>query len=155
MHVIAGKALAFGEALKPNFKKYCKQIISNSKVLAEELMNKDYNVISGGTDTHLILIDLTNKNISGKIAEERLELAGITTNKNMIPFDTKSPMITSGIRIGTPALTTRGMKENEMLEISYMIDKVLSNIDNDTIINSVKNDVIRLCSKFELYPNLI
>jgi len=155
MHVIAGKALAFGEALKPNFKKYCKQIISNSKVLAEELMNKDYNVISGGTDTHLILIDLTNKNISGKIAEERLELAGITTNKNMIPFDTKSPMITSGIRIGTPALTTRGMKENEMLEISYMIDKVLSNIDNDTIINSVKNDVIRLCSKFELYPDLI
>ena len=154
MHVIAGKALAFGEALKPDFKKYCSNIISNAKILADELIKKDYNIISGGTDTHLVLIDLTNKNITGKIAEQRLELAGITTNKNMIPFDKKSPMITSGIRIGTPALTTRGMQKNEMLLIANLIDKVLSNINDDSIILAVKKEVQDLCSQFELYPHL-
>ena len=154
MHVIAGKALAFGEALKPDFKKYCSNIISNAKILADELIKKDYNIISGGTDTHLVLIDLTNKNITGKIAEQRLELAGITTNKNMIPFDKKSPMITSGIRIGTPALTTRGMQKNEMLIIANLIDKVLSNINDDSIILAVKKEVQDLCSQFELYPHL-
>ncbi len=154
MHVIAGKALAFGEALKPDFKKYCSNIISNAKILADELIKKDYNIISGGTDTHLVLIDLTNKNITGKIAEQRLELAGITTNKNMIPFDKKSPMITSGIRIGTPALTTRGMQKNEMLLIANLIDKVLSNINDDSIILAVKKEVQELCSQFELYPHL-
>ena len=154
MHVIAGKALAFGEALKPDFKKYCSNIISNAKILADELIKKDYSIISGGTDTHLVLIDLTNKNITGKIAEQRLELAGITTNKNMIPFDKKSPMITSGIRIGTPALTTRGMQKNEMLLIANLIDKVLSNINDDSIILAVKKEVQELCSQFELYPHL-
>ncbi len=154
MHVIAGKALAFGEALKPDFKKYCSNIISNAKILADELIKKDYNIVSGGTDTHLVLIDLTNKNITGKIAEQRLELAGITTNKNMIPFDKKSPMITSGIRIGTPALTTRGMQKNEMLLIANLIDKVLSNINDDSIILAVKKEVQDLCSQFELYPHL-
>tara|TARA_B100001094_G_scaffold290389_1_gene307923 strand:+ start:4621 stop:5922 length:1302 start_codon:yes stop_codon:yes gene_type:complete len=154
MHVIAGKALAFGDALKPDFKDYCSKIISNAKILAEELIKKDYSIISGGTDTHLILIDLTNKNISGKMAEQRLELAGITTNKNMIPFDKKSPMITSGIRIGTPALTTRGMEESQMVIIANLIDKVLSNINDDSVIYAVKQEVNELCSEFELYPHL-
>tara|TARA_Y100000996_G_scaffold333476_1_gene269828 strand:- start:5 stop:1306 length:1302 start_codon:yes stop_codon:yes gene_type:complete len=154
MHVIAGKALAFGEALKPEFKSYCADIISNAKILADELVQKDYSIISGGTDTHLVLIDLTNKNITGRNAEQRLEEAGITTNKNMIPFDKKSPMITSGIRIGTPALTTRGMGKTEMIVIAGLIDKVLSNIQDDSVITSVKEEVEELCSQFELYPHL-
>ena len=154
MHVIAGKALAFGEALKPEFKNYCTKIVSNAKTLAEELIQKDYSVISGGTDTHLILIDLTTKNITGKNAEQRLEEAGITTNKNMIPFDKKSPMVTSGIRIGTPALTTRGMGKNEMIIIAKLIDKVLSSIEDDSVISAVKDEVEELCSHFELYPHL-
>ena len=107
----------------------------------DELVKKDYSIISGGTDTHLVLIDLTNKNITGKNAEQRLEEAGITTNKNMIPFDKKSPMITSGIRIGTPALTTRGMGKTEMIVIAGLIDKVLSNIQDDSVITSVKEEV--------------
>ena len=154
MHVIAGKALAFGEALKPDFKNYCKQIIKNASVLADEMKKRDYKLISDGTDTHLILIDLTDKNISGKLAEQKLELAGITTNKNMIPFDTRSPMITSGIRIGTPALTTRGMCESEMLLIADMIDRVILNYDNEKMINDIKNEVENLCKTFNLYPSL-
>jgi len=154
MHVIAGKALAFGEALKPEFKDYCKEVVSNAKVLADEMKKKDYTLVSNGTDTHLILIDLTNKGISGKLAEKKLEEAGITTNKNMIPFDTKSPMITSGIRIGTPALTTRGMGKEEMIKIAYLIDKVLSDIDNENIIKNTKTSVEELCATFELYPSI-
>ena len=154
MHVIAGKALAFGEALKPEFKDYCKRIILNSKILAEELINRNYSLVSGGTDTHLILIDLSNKNITGKIAEKRLEEAGITTNKNMVPFDTKSPMVTSGIRIGTPAITTRGMGQDEMVQIAGLIDKVLVNIDDDSVIFDVKKSVEELCDKHQLYPHL-
>jgi len=154
MHVIAGKALAFGEALKPDFSIYCKQIVNNAKTLAEEMKNKGYKLVSNGTDTHLILIDLTEKNISGKLAEKKLEHAGITTNKNMVPFDTRSPMITSGIRIGTPALTTRGMKEAEMIIIADLIDRVISDPENDNIINVVKTKVEELCSKFKLYPSL-
>ena len=154
MHVIAGKALAFGEALKPSFKKYCKQIILNAKTLSNEMKSKNYKLVSNGTDTHLILIDLTEKNISGKVAERKLEEAGITTNKNMVPFDKRSPMITSGIRIGTPALTTRGMKEKEMVIIADLIDKVISNPDNNQIITKVKYKVIELCSEFKLYPSL-
>ncbi len=154
MHSIAGKAIAFKEALKPSFKQYCHQIVANAKTLAYELINKNYNLVSNGTDTHLVLIDLSNKNITGKVAEERLEEAGITTNKNMVPFDKKSPMITSGIRIGTPALTTRGMKESEMKEIARLIDLVLTDIDNDSIINQVKSSVKDLCSSFKLYPHL-
>ena len=154
MHVIAGKALAFGEALKPSFKAYCQQIIDNAKVLGDEMINKGYELVSGGTDTHLVLIDLTNKDISGKLAEQKLELAGITTNKNMVPFDKRSPMITSGIRIGTPALTTRGMKQSEMIYIAELIDQVISNIDNEQILNNVRISVEDLCDQFKLYPSI-
>ena len=155
MHVIAGKAIAFKEALQPEFKEYCKQIISNAKTLASTMKELGYKLITDGTDTHLILIDLSNKNITGRLAESRLEDAGITTNKNMIPYDQKSPFVTSGIRIGTPALTSRGMKNQDMVFIANLIDKVLSNIENDKIINDVKSDVKELCSSFKLYENLI
>jgi len=154
MHVIAGKAVAFKEALKPEYKEYCNNVVLNAKILADTLINLGYNLVSGGTDTHVILIDLSNKGISGKIAENKLEEAGITTNKNMVPYDQKSPMITSGIRIGTPAITTRGMKVEEMVEIAGFIDEVLSNIDNDTIIANVRKKVQNLCNSFQLYDNL-
>ena len=154
MHSIAGKALAFGEALKPSFKEYCKKIVSNAQTLANELQKMDYSLVSGGTDTHLVLIDLSNKNITGKKAENKLEEAGITTNKNMVPFDLKSPMVTSGIRIGTPALTTRGMGGTEMKKIAKLIDLVIKNIDDDLVISKVKSSVIELCNSFKLYPNL-
>jgi len=154
MHVIAGKAVAFKEALRPEYKNYCKQIISNADTLAKSMKDLGYNLISGGTDTHLILIDLSDKNITGKLAEIKLEAAGITTNKNMIPYDEKSPFITSGIRIGTPALTSRGMKNDEMLFIAELIDKVLSNIDDENIIKEVNQEVRNLCTSFKLYENL-
>ena len=154
MHSIAGKAIAFGEALKPSFKEYCKQIVNNAKTIADELKQKEYSLVSNGTDTHLILIDLSNKNITGKVAEQRLEEAGITTNKNMVPFDQKSPLVTSGIRIGTPALTTRGMKEEEMKEIARLIDLVLCNIEDNKVISNVKSSVENLCNDFKLYPYL-
>jgi len=155
MHVIAGKAVAFQEALKPEYTDYCKQIISNAGTLSESMKDLGYNLISGGTDTHLILIDLSDKDITGRLAEMKLEEAGITTNKNMIPYDEKSPFITSGIRIGTPALTSRGMKNDEMLLIAQLIDKVLSNIENEDVIKEVKNDVRNLCTSFKLYENLV
>ena len=151
MHVIAAKAVAFGEALKPEFKQYSQQIINNAKTLAEELVSRDYQLISGGTDNHLMLIDLTNKGLSGKKAENALEESGITTNKNMVPFDTKSPFITSGIRIGTAAMTTRGMKENEMRSIARLIDKVLANHGDEIIKQSVWEEVRELCRHFPLY----
>jgi len=154
MHVIAGKAVAFKEALNPEFKDYCSKIILNAKSIASTLSDLGYKLVSGGTDTHVVLIDLTNKNISGKLAENRLELAGITTNKNMVPYDLRSPMITSGIRIGTPALTTRGMGIDEMNLIGNLIDKVLSNIDNDTILKEVQSSIKELVSSFKLYPEL-
>ena len=154
MHVIAGKAIAFKEALNSEYKSYCEHIINNASVLASSLKQMNYKLISGGTDTHLILIDLTNKNITGKLAEHRLEEAGITTNKNMVPYDEKSPFITSGIRIGTPALTTRGMRANEMTIIAQLIDKVLSNINSDMIIKEVANEVHELCNSFPLYKHI-
>ena len=154
MHVIAGKAVAFQEALKPEYKDYCKQIISNADTLAKSMKDLGYNLVSGGTDTHLILIDLSDKNITGRLAEIKLEEAGITTNKNMIPYDEKSPFITSGIRIGTPALTSRGMKNKEMLFIAELIDKVLSSIDEESIIKEVNKEVRNLCTSFKLYENL-
>ena len=154
MHVIAGKAVAFKEALQPSYKVYCEQIVSNASTLASSMKDLGYKLISGGTDTHLILIDLSDKNITGKLAEAKLEEAGITTNKNMIPYDEKSPFITSGIRIGTPALTTRGMKNDEMLIIADLIDRVLSNIDNESAIGEVNKSVRNLCSSFKLYENL-
>ena len=154
MHSIAGKAIAFKEALEPSFKIYCKNIVSNAKTLAEELKLKGYNLVSNGTDTHLVLINLTNKNITGKLAERKLEEAGITTNKNMVPFDEKSPLVTSGIRIGTPAVTTRGMGSIEMKKIANLIDSVLSNIDDEKNINNVKSSVEELCGSFNLYPSM-
>lgn len=154
MHVIAGKAVAFAEALKPEFTTYAHQITSNAKVLADTLLSLDYQLVSGGTDTHLVLIDLSNEGISGKKAERRLEEAGITTNKNMVPFDQRSPMVTSGIRIGTPALTTRGMGNDAMKIIAGLIDRVIKNIDDDDIIKHVNEKVIELCDEFPLYPEL-
>ena len=151
MHVIAGKAVAFKEALSPEYRIYCKDVVINAKCLANQLIELGYSIVSGGTDTHLVLIDLSDKNISGKKAELILEKGGITTNKNMVPFDKRSPLITSGIRIGTPALTTRGMGSSEMIIIAKLIDKVLSNIDNDVIINEIKNEVHSLCEQYPLY----
>ena len=153
MHIIAAKAIAFREALNPNFKNYANNIISNAKALANELINMDYNLITGGTDTHVILIDLSNKNITGKTAELILGKAGITANKNMIPYDTKSPFITSGIRLGTPAITTRGMGKNEMKMIASWIDLAVRNHENDAILLDIKNKVKELCVSFPIYEN--
>jgi len=153
MHIIAAKAIAFREALNPNFKNYANSIISNAKELANELMNMDYNLITGGTDTHVILIDLSNKNITGKTAELILGKAGITANKNMVPYDTKSPFITSGIRLGTPAITTRGMGKNEMQMIASWIDLAVSNHENDAILLDIRSKVKELCSNFPIYEN--
>ncbi len=141
MHVIAAKAVAFKEDLQPEFTEYCKQIIKNAAILAAKLVEFGYDLVSGGTDNHLILVDLTNKDISGKAAEKALENAGITVNKNMVPFDQRSPFITSGIRIGTPALTTRGMKEKEMEYIAELIHQVLSHVDDDAVLAKVKHDI--------------
>ena len=154
MHIIAAKALAFREALDPSFKVYAQNIINNSKAMANELLSKDYKLISGGTDTHVILIDLTNKNVTGKSAEKALEKAGITVNKNMVPFDERSPFITSGIRIGSPAITTRGMGVDEMIKIVDFIDEVIKDIENDNVINNVKSKVKSLCKSFPIYREL-
>ena len=153
MHVIAGKAVAFGEALKPEYKVYCEKIVHNAKALAKELINQNIKIISGGTDTHFILLDLSDKNISGKKAEHLLESAGITTNKNMVPFDKKSPMITSGVRIGTPALTTRGMGENEMVQIANWISELINSPESNELIENVRNNVVNLCKEFPLYED--
>ncbi|KUO62511.1 serine hydroxymethyltransferase [bacterium BRH_c32] len=154
MHVILGKAVAFGEALSDSFGEYAKQVIKNAKALSIELMNLGYDISSGGTDNHLMLVDLTNKGLSGKKAENTLGAAGITVNKNMVPFDTKSPFVTSGIRIGTPAVTTRKMKENEMKQIAQFIDKAIINSENEDVLKQIKSDVNNLCSNFPLYPEL-
>tara|TARA_B100000959_G_C14945835_1_gene609849 strand:- start:610 stop:1920 length:1311 start_codon:yes stop_codon:yes gene_type:complete len=150
MHIIGAKAVAFKEALSPSFTNYCEQVVSNAKYLANQMIELGYNIVSGGTDTHLILIDFSSKNLTGKYVEHRLEFAGITTNKNMVPFDQKSPLITSGIRIGTPALTTRGMKEREMGKISKLINNVIINIDNDIILKGIRQEVEELCSQYPL-----
>ena len=154
MHIIAAKAVAFGEALKPEFKLYAQQIVDNAKIMAEEFISKEYQLISGGTDTHVILIDLTNKKITGKAAEKSLEIAGITVNKNMVPYDEKSPFITSGIRIGTPAVTTRGMQGEDMKKIVSLIDSAISNHDNQQKLLSIKDEVNNLCKSFPLYSEL-
>jgi glycine hydroxymethyltransferase len=154
MHVIAAKAVGFLENLNPSYKSYCEQIIKNAKVLAERLASYGYHLVSGGTDNHLILLDLSSRGISGKAAEKALELAGITVNKNMVPFDKKSPFITSGIRIGTPAMTTRGMKENEMSLIAELIHRTLSDIENEDAISNIKTEVIELCEHFPIYKEL-
>ncbi len=148
MHVIAAKAVCFKDAMEDDFVIYQKQVRKNAAVLAKRLMEMDYKLVSGGTDNHLMLLDLRNKNLTGKQAEKALEEAGITVNKNAVPFDTQPPMITSGIRIGTPAMTTRGMKEEEMELIAELIDRVLSNIDNKGIGQKVFQDVNKLCGRF-------
>lgn len=155
MHVIAAKAVAFKEALSPDFLQYQKQIILNAQALADELIRLGYRLVSGGTDNHLILVDLRNLNLTGKIAEKILEDAGITVNKNAIPFDPQPPTITSGIRIGTPALTTRGMKEDEMRYIAHLIHEVLSSPEDERVRIKVKNKVKELCEQFPIYRNTL
>ncbi len=154
MHIIMAKAVAFSEALADEFKAYAKQVIKNAQKLANELIKYNFDVVSDGTDNHLMLIDLTNKNISGKKAERALEQAGITVNKNMVPFDTKSPFVTSGIRIGTPAATTRGMKEAEMIKIASIINDVINNFEDEKKLDELLVDVKELCSGFPLYQEL-
>jgi len=151
MHIIAAKAVAFKEALEPSFKTYIKSVLENAKCFEEEFKSKGYNLISGGTDTHLVLIDLQNKNISGKAAEIALDEAGITVNKNMVPFDPKSPFVTSGIRIGSPAMTTRGMGAEEVKIVVDLIDQVILNHDSEEKIKSVKKHINELCSSFPIY----
>ena len=143
-HVIAGKAIAFGEALTDDFMTYMVQVRQNAKSMAKEFIKRDYKIISGGTDNHMMLIDLRNKNISGKDAELALVKADITANKNMVPFDDKSPFVTSGIRFGTPAITTRGLKETDMIYIVELIDLVINNYDNDKVLNEVRSKVNEL-----------
>jgi glycine hydroxymethyltransferase len=151
MHVIAAKAVAFKEALSPEFKTYQHQVIKNARVLAQKLIDAGINLISGGTDNHLMLLDLTHLDITGKDAEETLDKAGIIVNKNTIPFETKSPFVTSGIRIGTPTVTTRGMKEPEMETIAGLIVKVLKNIDDKDVLSYVRKTVQELCDAFPMY----
>lgn len=155
MNIIMAKAVAFAEVLDDGFKVYAQQVIKNAKTLADELMKFGFDVVSNGTDNHLMLIDLSNKNISGKKAENALERAGITVNKNMVPFDTKSPFVTSGIRIGTPAVTTRGMKENDMKSIAKIINTAIENAENESNLDGLVKDVKDLCSGFPLYKEII
>ena len=151
MHVIAAKAVAFGEALQPNFKTYQQQIITNAQVLAKRLLNAGFQLVSGGTDNHLILVDLTNKNMTGQEAEAALDLAGITVNKNTIPFDTRSPKVTSGIRLGTPALTTRGFKEHEMEITADFIIEALANFQDEPYLKNLERKVQDFASSFPLF----
>ncbi|MBA2686750.1 MAG: serine hydroxymethyltransferase [Gemmatimonadaceae bacterium] len=152
-HVIAAKAVAFREALDPSFKTYCGQIVANARTLADALIKRGFNVVSGGTDNHLMLVDLRSKNITGKAAEKALDVAGITVNKNTVPNETQSPFVTSGIRIGTPAVTTRGMKEPEMERIAELINDVISAPEDTANFAKVKDAVRELTDRFPLYPN--
>lgn len=154
MDIIAAKAVCFKEALTEEFKAYQRQIIENAKVLAETMANHGFRLVAGGTDTHLFLLDLTNRRITGKDAEEALDAAKITVNKNTIPFETRSPSITSGIRMGTPAVTTRGMQENEMRRIGDLVSRVLENIGDKKVLEEVQMEVQSLCDQFPLYPDL-
>jgi len=150
-HVIAAKAVAFGEDLTDDYLKYCVQVIKNAKAMAKAFMDKGYKIISGGTDNHSMLIDLRSKNVTGKLAENTLVKADITVNKNMVPFDDKSPFITSGIRVGTPAITSRGLKEKDCIKIVDLMDDVLMHTDNETRIHDVRKKVNKMMEKFELY----
>jgi len=153
-HVIAAKAVAFGEILSDDFTVYATQVQKNAQAMAQAFTKRNYDIISGGTDNHLMLIDLRNKNISGKKAQETLDLAHITLNKNAVPFDDKSPFVTSGIRVGVPAITTRGMKENDMENIVDLIDRVLMDVDNGKLITDVREEVKLLMKAFPLYPEM-
>ena len=150
-HVIAGKAVAFGEALQPAYKDYCKQIISNAQAMAEAFVDKGYNLISGGTDNHLMLIDLRNKDITGKDAELALGKAEITVNKNMVPFDTRSPFVTSGMRVGTPAVTTRGLVESDMVQLVEWMDEAIRNQNDDAALERIGGAVMEHMNKFPLH----
>ena len=153
MHIIAAKAVAFREALRPEFKEYQKQIVANAKALADALLSRDFHLVSGGTDNHLILINLTSRGVTGKAAEAALDKAGVTVNKNAVPFDTQSPMVTSGIRIGTPAVTTRGLREGDMKTLASWIDRTIRNIDDETALAAIRAEVLELCSKHPLYAD--
>jgi glycine hydroxymethyltransferase len=154
MHVIAAKAVCLKEAMTPEFKTYQQQVVSNAARLARGLSAAGYRLVSGGTDNHLMLVDVFSKGLTGKVAEAALGHAGVTVNKNAIPFDENPPMIGSGIRLGTPAVTTRGMKENEMDTIAGFIARVLDSSDDDAVQRAVRDDVVSLCRKFPLYPDL-
>lgn len=153
-HVIASKAISFLEALQPEFQVYAGKIVENAQAMAEVFMEKGYKIISDGTINHMMLIDLRNKNLTGKIAEEALGKADITVNKNMVPFDTESPFVTSGIRLGTPAVTTRGMDKSDVAQVAEWIDQILMNPDNDDLIGNIKNEVNEFMTRFPLYPDL-
>lgn len=155
MHIIAAKAVAFGEALRPEFKAYCKQVVSNAQALAEALIVHGFDIISGGTDNHLMLIDLRNKGLNGKIAEAALVAADLTVNKNMVPFDTESPFVTSGIRIGTAAITSRGLNNDDMRFIADKIDQVLQAPDNEIVIGRVKSEIHEKMKAFPLYQDKV
>ena len=153
-HVIAAKAVSFKEALDPSFKTYCGQIVANARALANALMERGFDIVSGGTDNHLMLVDLRNKNITGKVAEKALDAAGITVNKNTVPKETQSPFVTSGIRIGTPAVTTRGMKEREMELIAGFIDRIVKAPEDAKLAEKIREEVRDLTKRFPLYPSL-
>ncbi|MBW6509231.1 MAG: serine hydroxymethyltransferase [Desulfuromonadales bacterium] len=155
MHVIAAKAVAFKEALQPEFKTYATQVVKNARALAAGLVARGYNLVSGGTDNHLMLVDFSGTDITGKIAEATLEHAGITVNKNAVPFDTRSPFVTSGIRLGTPATTTRGLQEKEMELVAGWIDLALKNSENPDVLAQIRAEVKQLCLQFPLYPQRI
>ncbi|MFP4529639.1 MAG: serine hydroxymethyltransferase, partial [Candidatus Kapaibacterium sp.] len=154
MHVIAAKAVAFGECLSDEFDRYTDQVMKNAKSLAKAMMEKDYNLVSDGTDNHLMLIDLQNKGITGKQAENALDASGITVNKNAVPYDPKPPLVTSGIRVGTAAMTTRGLKEDHMKHIAEFIDKVLTNVDNTEIYKQVQEEVKEFTKGFPLHQKI-
>ena len=155
MHVIAAKAVAFQEALQPEFTLYQQQVVANAQALSAELMARGYHIVSGGTDTHVMLLDLSGRGLTGRDSEKALEAAGITVNKNMVPFDSQSPFVTSGIRLGTPAMTTRGMQEPEMRQIAGFIDRVLSHSTDTAIQQQVLGEVKELCSRFPLYAEAL
>ena len=155
MHVIAAKAVAFKEALRPDFRDYSQQIVENAQAMGAELKGRGYDLVSGGTDNHLLLIDLRNKGLTGKEAETALEAAGITANKNMVPFDDKSPFVTSGLRLGTPAMTTRGFGTDEFVRVAELIDQVLRNPGNEEIQDVVEQEVNALCDEFPLYDFVV
>jgi glycine hydroxymethyltransferase len=150
MHIIAAKAVCFHEAMQPGFKQYQEQVVRNAKSLAEGLKQNNFRIVSGGTDNHLMLVDLRARRLTGKVAQEALDKAGITVNKNLIPYDPEKPLVTSGIRVGTPAVTTRGMKEREMLDIADMIAETLSDVTSEATIAKVRSRVAALTTRFPL-----
>ena len=155
MHVIAAKAVCFGEALKPEFKTYQHQIKVNAQALAKELISRGYRLVAGGTDCHVMCVDLRSKKMTGKVAEAALDKAGITANKNTIPFDPEKPFVTSGLRIGTPAITTRGMKEKDMAQVAAFIDDALTHTTDEIYLAGIAAQVKKFLENFPLYPELV